>query len=56
MANDNHLSLRSESMYYLAAECLIRQGDLQGGLSRIDRVRAMRIENYQPYADLAAAS
>lgn len=50
----NVYGLRSESMYYLAAECLIRQGDLQGGLSRIDRVRAMRIENYQPYADLAA--
>lgn len=50
----NIYGLRAESMYYLSAECLIRQGNIQEGLTRIDRVRAMRIENYVPFANQAS--
>ena len=50
----NVFGLRAESMYYLAAECLIRLGQVREGLAQVDRVRALRIENYQPFADQAA--
>ena len=50
----NVFGLRAESMYYLAAECLIRSGQVREGLAQVDRVRALRIENYQPFADQAA--
>ncbi len=46
----NVYGLRSESMYYLAAECMIRNGNVQGGLSLIDKVRDKRIENPTKYA------
>lgn len=44
-ARINVWGLRSESMYYLTAECLIRSGKIQEGLAQIDKVRATRIEN-----------
>lgn len=46
----NVWGLRSESMYYLAAECLIRKGQIKEGLAQIDRVRNLRIENNESYA------
>lgn len=51
----NIWGLRSESMYYLAAECLIRKGQLREGLTQIDRVRNLRIENNESYAAQAAS-
>ena len=35
---------------YVAAECLIRTGKIQEGLQMVDRVRAKRVENYEPFA------
>ena len=37
-------------MYYTAAECLIRTGKIQDGLQMVDRIRAKRVENYEPFA------
>ena len=50
----NVFGIRSETMYYLAGECLIRTGHIAEGLSQIDRVRANRIENYTPFASQAS--
>ena len=50
----NVWGIRTETMYYLAAECMIRQGNIQGGLAQVDRVRAMRIDNYTPFANQAS--
>lgn len=47
----NVWGLRSESMYYLKAECLIRSGKISEGLAQIDKVRATRIENPEIYAE-----
>lgn len=47
----NVWGLRSESMYYIKAECLIRSGKISEGLAQIDKVRATRIENPEIYAD-----
>ena len=41
-------------MYYVAAECLIRTGDITGGLELVDKVRACRVENASSYADMAS--
>lgn len=49
----NVWGIRAETMYYLAGECLIRSGHIREGLRQIDRVRALRIENYTPFADQA---
>lgn len=49
----NVWGIRAETMYYLAAECLIRRGDIKNGLAQMDRVRAMRIDNYTPLAGQA---
>lgn len=38
----------SELMHYVAAECLIRTGSISEGLSLVDDVRVLRIENAQP--------
>ena len=51
----NIWGLRSESMYYLAAECLIRSGKVREGLTQVDRVRNLRIENNESYAAQADA-
>lgn len=50
----NMFGIRSETMYYLAGECLIRSDRIAEGLGQIDRVRAMRIENYTPFASQAS--
>lgn len=51
----NLFGIRSETMYYLAAECQIRAGNIAAGLQQVDRVRTLRIENYQPLATQAAS-
>ena len=50
-ARCNVWGLRSESMYYIKAECLIRSGQISEGLAQIDKVRASRIEDPEIYAD-----
>ena len=52
----NVWGLRSESMYYLTGECLIRSGKIQEGLAQIDKVRATRIENPEVWADKTGLS
>lgn len=48
----NTWGLRAESMYYIAAECLIRSGHISEGLSKIDAVRLKRIYAPQLYSAL----
>lgn len=50
-ARVNVWGLRSESMYYIAAECNIRAGKIKEGMQMIDRVRTNRIENPELFAD-----
>ncbi len=50
----NMFGIRTETMCYLAGECLIRSGKIAEGLGQIDRVRAYRIENYTPLASQAS--
>lgn len=50
----NMFGIRSETMYYLAAECLIRSSHIAEGLGQIDRVRTLRIEDYKPLANQAS--
>lgn len=50
----NLFGIRSETMYYLAAECQIRLGNIAAGLQQVDRVQALRIENYQALAPQAS--
>lgn len=52
----NVYGLTSEQLHYVAAECLIRTGRLTDGLELVDRVRALRVEDYDHYADLANPS
>lgn len=49
----NVWGLRAESMYYIAAECQIRKGNIAAGLGQIDRVQTLREENYSPVAPSA---
>lgn len=46
----NTWGLRAESMYYLAAECLIRSGKIQEGMSKLDAVRIKRIYSPELYS------
>lgn len=48
----NVYGLRAESMYYLAAECLIRDGKISAGLNQIDKVRECRLFDFDPYATM----
>ena len=48
----NSWGLTSDRMYYTAAECLIRTGQIRAGLEYVDRVRARRVEGYTPFTDL----
>lgn len=50
----NLFGIRSETMYYLAAECQIRSGNIAVGLQQVDRVQAQRIENYRALAPQAS--
>lgn len=40
----------SELMHYILAECLIRTGEYSRGLALVDQVRALRVEDYEPFA------
>ncbi|MDE6371516.1 MAG: RagB/SusD family nutrient uptake outer membrane protein, partial [Duncaniella sp.] len=54
----NIWGLRSESMYYLAAECLIRSNRITEGMAKLDAVRLKRIyspELYSAKTDLTEA-
>jgi len=44
--------INAERTYYLAAECLIRTGNIREGLALVDKVRAYRVEDYQKFTDL----
>lgn len=46
----NPWGITSDRMYYTAAECLIRTGQIRQGLELVDRVRAKRVENCEPFA------
>ena len=50
----NLFGIRSETMYYLAAECQIRSGNIAVGLQQVDRVQEQRIENYRALAPQAS--
>ena len=52
----NIYGLTSEQLHYVAAECLIRTGKTAEGLALVDRVRALRVEGYEPYASRAGLS
>ena len=49
-AQCNVYGLTSEQLHYVAAECLIRTGHITEGLQLADQVRALRVENYKPFA------
>ena len=46
----NVYGITSDHVYYVLAECLIRTGQIRQGLEYVDRVRAKRVENYEPFA------
>lgn len=46
----NVFGITSERMYYTAAECMIRTGQIKQGLELVDKVRSYRVENYEPFA------
>jgi len=48
----NTWGLRAESMYYVAAECLIRTGKIAEGLAKLDAVRLKRIYDPQLYSTM----
>ncbi len=50
-AQCNVYGLTSEQLHYVAAECLIRTGDITGGLRLVDQVRALRVEDYTPWSE-----
>ncbi len=45
----NEYGINSDRMYYTAAECYIRTGEIRKGLELVDRVRAKRVEDYEPF-------
>ena len=49
-AQCNVYGLTSEQLHLVAAECLIRTGEIQQGLQLMDQVQALRIEGYVPAA------
>ena len=51
-AQGNEYGINSDRMYYTAAECYIRTGEIRKGLEMTDRVRNLRIEDYQSFAEL----
>lgn len=52
----NSTGIRTENIYYLVAECLIRQGKYKEGLAMVDDVRKLRASNPAPYADMNVTS
>lgn len=49
-AQGNSWGITSDRMYYVAAECYIRTGELRKGLELVDSVRKNRVANYSSYA------
>lgn len=49
-AQGNPWGITSDRMYYTAAECHIRTGDIKAGLEMVDKVRKNRVKNYSSYA------
>ncbi len=45
----NAYGITSDRMYYTTAECLIRTGKIRDGLALVDKVRAFRVEDYEPF-------
>ncbi len=43
--------INAERTCYMAAECLIRTGQIREGLAMVDKVRALRVEDYESYAE-----
>lgn len=52
----NQWGVRSEQMYYILGESLIRDGKIRDGLDYIDKVRAKRIDNYTPFTSIYDAT
>lgn len=46
----NPYGLKVEHMYYIMAECHIRKGNIVKGLEYVDKVRAKRVEDFEPFA------
>lgn len=51
-AQGNEYGISSDRMYYTAAECYLRTGEIRKGLELVDRVRSYRVEDYESYAAL----
>ncbi|MGI6233352.1 MAG: RagB/SusD family nutrient uptake outer membrane protein [Prevotella sp.] len=51
----NNWGITAEQMYYLAAECYIRTGEIQKGLDLVNKVRKYRIDP-DKYADFTAST
>lgn len=49
-AQGNVYGLTSEQLHLVAAECLIRTGKISEGLQLVDKVQALRVEDYVPQA------
>lgn len=52
----NQWGVRSEQMYYILGESLIRDGKIRDGLDYIDKVRAKRVDNYTPFTSIYDAT
>ncbi len=48
----NEYGINSDRMYYTAAECYIRTGEIRKGLELVDRVRSRRVEDGQSFVEL----
>lgn len=46
----NPWGITADRMYYTAAECLIRTGNIKKGMQYVDKVREKRVEDFTPYA------
>lgn len=55
-AAGNAYGITSDRMYYTAAECMVRTGRIRDGLALVDKVRAYRVEDYQPFVALYDAN
>lgn len=51
-AQGNEYGINSDRMYYTAAECYLRTGEIRKGLELVDRVRCYRVEDYESYVAL----
>lgn len=51
-AKVNEYGITSDRMYYTAAECYIRTGEIRKGLEMVDKIRAYRVEDYQSFVTM----